>query len=148
MKKLIVLTILMTGFMTFGQEKHKGKRAHHRKGKMEIMKDLSPEQMAVLKTKRMTLDLDLNNSQQDKIYALNLETAKNRKYKIEARKKAKDEKNKLSSDEKYNRLNTRLDEEIALKNKMKLILTKEQFNKWEQNRENLRINKKKAIMRS
>ena len=52
MKRLIVLAALIISFTSSAQEDLKEKREHHRKGKMEMMKDLSPEQMATLKTKK------------------------------------------------------------------------------------------------
>jgi len=148
MKRLIVLTAIIISSVTFGQEKHSEKREQHKKGRMEMMKDLSPEQMATLRTKKMTLALDLSNSQQDKIYAINLDTAKKRKHKMEAQKNTKGEKPKLSSDEKYNLINTRLDEKIVLKNKVKSILNEEQFLKWERAQKHSKKRKKKNLMRN
>ena len=99
----------------------------------------------------MTLALDLNNSQQDKIYALNLKTAKERKAKMEDRKKEmkkRDSKSpELSSDEKYKRANERLDKQIALKKELSSILTKEQLEKLEQMKKRGKMKKRKAHMR-
>lgn len=151
MKRLIVLAALVISSASFAQEDHKEKREHHRKGKMEMMKDFSPEQMATLKTKKMTLALDLNNSQQDKIYALSLKTAKERKAKMEARKKEMEKRDgkrpELSSDEKYKRANERLDKQIAMKKELSSILTKEQLEKLEQMKKRSKMKKRKAHMR-
>ncbi|MFD0964802.1 hypothetical protein [Pseudofulvibacter geojedonensis] len=148
MKKIFVLAFLIISSTSFAQER---RGQHHRKGKMEMMKDLSPEQMATLKTKKMTLALDLTESQQKKIYDFNLKNATVRKAKIEAHKAAikknTDKKLALSADEKYNRANERLDQQIAMKKELSAILTKEQLEKMEQMRERRKMRKKKAHMR-
>jgi len=148
MKKLIVLAALVISSVTFGQEEHKEKREHHKKGKMEMMKDLSPEQMATLRTKKMTLALDLTKTQQNKMHALHLEGAKARKEQMKKRAKNKGaEKPKLTSEEKYNKMNSVLDRKIEIKNKVKSILTDEQFQKWERSQKHSRNKKKKHHMR-
>lgn len=96
-----------------------------------FMKDLTPEQMAELQTKKLTLALDLSSSQQQQILALNTATAKDRKQKMEARKAKMEKKEKPTADEKYAMLNERMDAKIAHKQKMKQILSKEQYEKWE-----------------
>ena len=97
------------------------------------MKNLTAEQMATLQTKKMTLALDLNESQQTKVLALNLERAKARKAKMEEHKALKegDERKKPTSEERYAMQNARLDQMIAQKSKMKTILSAEQYEKWE-----------------
>lgn len=97
------------------------------------MKDINPEQFATLSTKKMTLDLDLNESQQTKIYALNLENATARKSKMEAHRKAMQagEPKKMTSEDRYAMQNEMLDHQIAQKKKMKGILSAVQFEKWE-----------------
>jgi len=148
MKKIIVLVTLVISALTFGQEDQHEKRDHHRKGKMEMMKDLSPEQMATLRTKKMTLDLDLTQTQQDKMKALHLEGAKARKEQMKKREKNKaDGKQKLSSDEKYKKMNSVLDKKIEMKSKIKSILTDEQFQKWERSQKQLKNKKRKHHMR-
>ena len=94
---------------------------------------MSAEQMATLQTKKMTLDLDLTEVQQNKVKALNLENAKKRKAKMEERKAQKDtsERPKLTSDEQYAMKAERLDAAIVHKAELKKILSNEQFEKWE-----------------
>lgn len=125
MKKVIVLVALMAGFTAMAQN---GERGH--KGDF---KNMSAEQMATLQTKKMTLDLDLTESQQSKIQALNLENAKKRKAKMEERKALKeaDERPARTSEEQYAMRAERLDAAIALKSELKKILSTEQFEKWE-----------------
>lgn len=125
MKKVIVILLCMVGLTAMAQKGENG----HRGG----MKDLTPEQMATLQTKKMTLALDLTQDQQTKIQALNLENAKTRKAKMEARKaaKEKDEAKKPTSEERYAMQNERLDKMIAQKAEMKNILSADQYEKWE-----------------
>ena len=78
----------------------------------------------------MTLDLDLNASQQDQVYEIHLENAKLREAKREARSKDKDSGEKPGKDHLYERLVERLDHKIATKQKMKAILDKDQYEKW------------------
>lgn len=153
MKKLLVLAVLAISSFSFAQEKgHEGKRGeHHKRGQMEMMKDLSPEQMATLKTKKMTLALDLTESQQKKIYDLSLREATERKAKMEARKKemenAKGKKPELSSDEKFKRANEKIDKQIAVKKELSSILTREQMQKLEEMKKRKMMKKKKVHMR-
>lgn len=97
------------------------------------MNKMTPEQTATLKTKKMTLALDLNDAQQKQIQTLNLEKAKTRKAAMEKRKAQKEngESNSPTSDERYAIKNGRLDRMIDHKAKMKDILSPEQYGKWE-----------------
>jgi len=150
MKKLLVVALLVLSGSVFAQRSmhHEAKKQHH---KQEFMKDLSAEQLATLKTKKMTLALDLDKGQQDKMYALSLTGVKDHKKQMEARKKAmkkgEHKKPKLTSEEKFQRMNTKLDKKIALKNKVKSILTKEQFQKWQGLQKHSKSKKRKQHMR-
>lgn len=105
---------------------------HNMKGKRGDMKDLSPEQIATIQTKKMTLALDLNESQQTKVKTILTKDATARKAKMEDRKASKEDGKKvLTSEEKYTKQNARLDYQIARKKEMKSILTADQFEKWE-----------------
>jgi hypothetical protein len=97
------------------------------------MKDLTPEQMATLQTKKMTLALDLTEAQQAQVKALHLENAKMRKTKMEERKAQKEEgeAKKPTSEERYAMTNARLDHQIAQKAELKSILSDEQYAQWE-----------------
>ncbi len=125
MKKAIWAIALLIGALGMAQEEGKSNRG--------AMKDLTPEQMATLQTKKMTLALDLSEAQQSQIQALNLENAKTRKAKMEERKAKKEagEAKKPTSEERYAIQNARLDQMIAQKAEMKKILSEEQYDKWE-----------------
>jgi hypothetical protein len=143
MKKLVMAILVMAAISVTAQD-------HNMKGKRGDMKDLTPEQMATLQTKKMTLALDLNESQQSKIKSILTADAKTRKSKMEAYKASKEDGEKImTSDEKYARLNERLDHQIARKKEMKSILTPEQFEKYEKmsHRKDMRGHKKREGIR-
>jgi len=125
MKKAILAMVLLIGVFAMAQREGKSNRGE--------MKDLTPEQMATLQTKKMTLALDLSEAQQKQIQALNFENAKTRKAKMEERKvkKEADEAKKPTAEERYAMQNARLDARIAQKAKLKEILSQEQYDKWE-----------------
>ncbi len=134
MKKIIVVFVLMVSVTALAQ------RGGYEDGK----KKMTPEQIATLQTKKMTLALDLNDAQQKQMMALNLEKAKTRNAMIEARKAAK-ENEKPTADERFEMTNKRLDAQIAQKQKVKQILSDEQFAKFEKMKKH-RSKKGKAKM--
>lgn len=127
MKKLILLVVLMAGITAIAQkpERERGHRGD--------MGNMTPEQMATLQTKQMTLALDLTDAQQKQIQSLNLENATARSAKREEMKAKKEsgEAKKMTSEERYAMQTARLDHQIAQKEKMKKILNTEQYEKWE-----------------
>lgn len=131
MKKIILIAIAFIGLQAMAQGQKK--QDNNKRGNHQKMMNLSAEQMATLQTKKMTLALDLNTSQQNDIKQINLENATKRKAMMAERKAKKEsgEGKKPSDDERYAMANAKLDHMIATKAKMKKILNKEQFEKWE-----------------
>ncbi|NJX16599.1 hypothetical protein [Tamlana crocina] len=131
MKKLMIIAVAFVALQ--GVAYAQGPQKLDRKDKMHLMHDLSPEEAATLYTKKMTLHLDLNKSQQDDIYNISLENAKKRKEMMEAYKAKKESGNmeKPSKEERLKMMNAKLDHQIAMKAKMKKILNEEQYAKWE-----------------
>ncbi|MUH35479.1 hypothetical protein D9O36_06480 [Zobellia amurskyensis] len=125
MKKIIVALVCMVGLTAMAQRE----KGHDRDG----MKNLTAEQIATLQTKKLTLALDLSSAQQQKIKAINLEEAKERKAKFEERKAQREEgeRKKPTSEERYAMQNEKLDKMIAHKAEMKEILSAEQYEKWQ-----------------
>ncbi|HEA20108.1 hypothetical protein LCGC14_2012670 [marine sediment metagenome] len=125
MKKVIVVLLCLVGMTAVAQKGEKHER--------NLKNDLTPEQMATLKTKEMTLALDLTETQQKQIQTLNVESAKTRKVKMEERRASKknDQLKRPTSDERYATKNEFLDRMIAQKAEMKDILSPEQYEKWE-----------------
>ena len=126
MKKLLIGLIAILTLTTYGQE-NKNERRGYEKELSEKRPDLSPQQMAELATKKMTLRLDLSETQQEEINKIELERAKKR---MELRENRENRK-KLTENERFDRKNEMLDAQIAHKKKMKSILTEEQYKKWQ-----------------
>ena len=125
MKKLLVLSLLfIVSFNSFSQ---------NRKQLGNKLKSFSAEQIATLQTKKMTLSLDLNLKQQNEIFNVFLEEIKFKKTKRgEINERKNNSKEGLSSEEIFDMMNEKLDHQIALKNKMKTILNKDQFLVWQE----------------
>ena len=118
MKALFATLLMMVGILGFSQ---RGPEHHP-------MKDMSPEQVATLETKKMTLALDLTEKQQQQVQEIHLEKAID----LKARKEEhKSRDSKPDADERFQMMNDRLDKQIAMKDQMKDILDKDQFEKWE-----------------
>jgi hypothetical protein len=122
MKKLasILILVFVVTFTTQAQKK-KG-----RKGSK-----MTTEQQATLKVKHMTLALDLSAKQQREITPLISRQIEAKKTAFEARKAMRKADSKPTTDEVFAMKNKRLDAQIKIKNSMKEILNKEQFEKFE-----------------
>lgn len=133
MKKLILIALALVTIQVNAQNKKQEFRKGERTEKGQRMSDLTPEEMAQLQTKKVTLLLDLTVAQQKKVEKLHLENAKERQAFREARQaKRKDGSGKNSSKkERLEMENQRLDKQIEMKKNMKKILNDEQFEKWE-----------------
>lgn len=118
MKTVFMSLLLLVGIIGYSQ---RGPQHHP-------YKDMSPEQIAQLETKKLTLALDLSEKQQKQIGEIHLEKATERKARMEE-KRSRD--SKPDADERYTMLNERLDRQLEMKENMRQILDKEQFEKWE-----------------
>ncbi|GAA3649159.1 hypothetical protein [Flavivirga jejuensis] len=129
MRKLIIIAIALISIQAIAQSEKKDRPERGQK-----MSNLSAEEIATLKTKKMTLFLDLSESQQNEVQKINLENATLRKTMMEARqaKKENGTAQKPTKEERLKMENDRLDRKIAVKAKMKKILDKEQYAKWEE----------------
>ena len=125
MKKLLVLSLLfIVSFNSFSQ---------NRKQLGNKLKSFSAEQIATLQTKKLTLSLDLNLKQQNEIFNVFLEEVKYKKTKRgEINERKSNSKKRLSSEEIFDMMNEKLDHQIALNNKIKTILNKDQFLIWQE----------------
>jgi hypothetical protein len=124
MKKLLIICVLLAGVTTLAQER--GDRHHGR----NFLKDMTPEQMATLSSKRLALVLDLSEEQRRQVMELQLTRAKEGKAFMETRKNSESSGTALSPEDRFDRLNKRLDRELAYKAEMKKILTEEQYVRW------------------
>lgn len=128
MRKLIVIVIAFATLHVSAQDQ---KRELKKQPRHENT-NYSPEEAAQLQTKRLTLKLDLNEKQQKEVSTVFLEEATLRQGRKAALSevRAKAQNNSLSKEDRLNIKNDRLDQQIALKKKMKNILSTEQYDKW------------------
>jgi hypothetical protein len=122
MKTLFTTILLFIGFVTLAQPQHERMK---REKRMENIKNMTPEQQATLWSKKMTLELDLNASQQEEIYTLILEKAKRNKM-----NQKNNVKKSLSNEERFKMQENLLDEKIKMRNAMKSILNPDQYEQW------------------
>ncbi len=132
----MILALAFISLNAIAQEKRGDNKKQDRKEMRMQGSDFTPEQQATLQTKKMTLSLDLSQSQQKEVYTLNLTQAQERKANREAFKKAKKAGQKPTSQERYDNMVARLDNQIYIKTKMKSILKSEQYTIWEESMAN------------
>jgi len=151
MKKILIIAVALLALQVTAQEQQRERS--NKQGRSLKMMNLSAEDAATLQTKKMTLHLDLNKSQQAEIKKINLENATKRKAMMAERKARKEsgEAQKPTQEQSLEMVNTKLDRKIAMKAKMKNILNEEQYAKWEkaqmQNTKNGK-NKKKGMKKA
>jgi len=134
MKKLFVIALLMVGTTIFAQERN-------RKHQADKMEPFTPEQQSQLMLKKMTLDLDLNDSQQKEMSVIISEKMA-KKEAMKSEMKAKKEKGvKPTNDERFAMHMKMLDEQIATKKRVEKILNAKQFEKWSSLKENHKGNR-------
>ncbi|PQB05015.1 hypothetical protein [Aureitalea marina] len=135
MKTLVYLALALTTLIGWSQPV---RGSHDNRNPMkEKLAELSPEQLADLKTKKMTLQLDLDEKQQQQIHNFHLNQIQNRRQEIENGKKPKD----MTAYELYAFKSQQLDRQIAAKDQLRSILSEEQFDKLEKS-----VKRGKAMM--
>ena len=140
MKKAMIILMALTTFAITAQNKNEDRKEN----RSQLRENLTPEQRAELHAKKMTLDLNLNETQQAQVNQLLLDMEKNKPERPENRKE-------MTDVQKFEAKNAMLDRRIAMKKEMKQILTEEQFTKWEngkQYQERRFKNKKRKEKRS
>ncbi|MBU2929247.1 Spy/CpxP family protein refolding chaperone [Winogradskyella psychrotolerans] len=128
MKKLLVIALALFTLNGMAQEKE---RRSDRKDRSESRMQMSPNDIADLKSKKLTLKLDLTDAQQKKVHALILNEAKARQELRKNRDADGEKKEKPSQEEFIKMQNARLDHQIEMKREMKSILNAEQYAKFE-----------------
>ncbi|GGH40314.1 hypothetical protein IA57_02020 [Mangrovimonas yunxiaonensis] len=123
MKKLVLIALALMAFTANAQE-----RKNHDKP------NFTPEEVAELRTKQMTLDLDLTEAQQKQVGKINLEEATFRHQKRSAMKTG-EASEKPSKEARLKMKHEMLDRQIELKAKMKQVLNESQYEKWVEKRE-------------
>ena len=126
MKKLFIVALLVVGMTSFAQER----KARPERAQMEQM---TPEQRNQLHLKKMTLELDLNASQQKEMSKIIAEQTNKREVRMAEWKANKDSaKKQLTADERFAKKSQMLDEQIVMKERMKKILSADQYKKWDE----------------
>ncbi|WP_179020899.1 hypothetical protein [Winogradskyella forsetii] len=130
MKKLVIIALALVSLNAFAQRKEHNKM--DRENRSELRKDMTPSDIADLKSKQLTLKLDLTDTQQKDVHQLIFDEATTRQSLRKANKSADGEKRAKPSKEDIVKMqNQRLDSQIEMKRKMKKILTEEQYAKFE-----------------
>jgi fructose-specific component phosphotransferase system IIB-like protein len=134
MKKLIITALLVVGMTTYAQHtKESSEKAN--------MERMTPEQRQQRQLKKLTTDLNLNSEQQVQIKQLLAEQSVKRENRI-VQKEASTEEMRSKRESAKNKMQ---EEKIVLVDKMKVILTPEQFITWKANQEKM---KQRALSRN
>lgn len=94
------------------------------------MEQFTPEQRSELQVKKLTLELDLNESQQKEMKAFIADKNTKMEAHRTAMKAMKEKGTKPTNDERFAMKSKMLDEQIATKKRMQKILNEKQFEKW------------------
>jgi hypothetical protein len=121
MKKLIILCAVLAGCNLQAQDR----------GKRHYFSEMTPEQIATLGSKHLALALDLSQEQQNKVMELQLENINERRVLMQQRKSAVEDNDSIGPGTRFDRLNSRLDRQLAYKSEMKGILSEAQYAQWE-----------------
>ncbi|AWI24536.1 hypothetical protein [Flavobacterium pallidum] len=140
MKKMIAMAMLVSGMVSFAQEKPNAPQDAKQK-----MGQLTPQQRNELRVKELTLKLDLNASQQKEMSKVIADVQMKRENAKEEMKKMKESGKKPTADERFAMRSKMLDEQIAVKERVKKILTAEQMAKWEKITEEKKDHAKQAM---
>lgn len=125
MKKILIILLLSFSVSIYGQ---------NGKNYKSLAKDFTPEQQAILKTKKMALELDLNDTQQSQMLELHKKWAIERDKNREAFKGQNAE--EMTATDKFNRMNKMLDMKLASQKQVKKILNDDQYETWKKTGKN------------
>ena len=137
MKPFILVAFIFIGTMSFAQP---SKRGRDMSPPMPKMANMSAENIATLMSKKMTLQLDLSETQQAKVYELILETTVKKRA-----QRANRPDGKPSKEQHFEMQNKMLDDKIAFNKSMKAILNDVQYTLWKQQTQKKKKKKKKKL---
>lgn len=138
MKKLIAVALFCFSLTGFAQEKNAARLRNDRES-------FTPGQRSELAVKKLTLELDLNASQQSEMSKIinDLEAKKTAKRaEFNARKESE---RTMTNDARFALKNQLLDEQMATHGKVKKILNADQYAKWERMQEDRKSRVKKEM---
>lgn len=125
MKKLIVAAMLVVGMTTFAQEKNA-------QPLMKASEKIDAKQRADENLKKLTEELKLSDVQQKQMTEVIADYSAKRQAATAERKANIENKTKFTAEDSKKRNDERKAEKQAYKEKVKSILTAEQYAKWEQ----------------
>jgi hypothetical protein len=129
MKKAFTLCMLLIGLGATAQQ-----RPHHQHGKQRMYQEFSSEQEASLKSKKMTLALNLDEAQQEQVESLLSRHFATRREMQEARNKSGNTEKTQDPEARYAHISKRLDHQIAFQRDLRKILSDAQFEQWQEQR--------------
>lgn len=127
MKNVMIAIALLFSLSLAAQGGPRGKH-----GKRMAQTDLSIEQRAILQSKKMTLMLDLSSGQQKKVEKILVDQFQSKKEMQSRRKTMSDSLAVPDPDQRFEQMNARLEAQIAFQNRMKEVLSEEQYSIWKQ----------------
>lgn len=131
MKTILIALMLSCSVVGFAQNQTKQKR---------LMEEFTPEQQAILKTKKMVLDLDLSDSQKSQIMELNKKRTKEAAAKRTELKSLNKE--EITAMDRFNMMNSALDAKISYQRELKGILNKDQYDRWKNSPDHMTLRSK------
>ena len=120
--------LLVFTLVSFAQNERKSQKRENQ---------FTSEQNAILKTKQMVLQLDLNKFQEDQLLTLNEKREENRQRLMETHQAKKQSDQELSSDEKFSMKNEMLDAQIKYQADIKKVLNEKEFEEWRTTRKQI-----------
>ena len=138
MKKLIAVAFFCFSFSGFAQEQNAAFLRSDRES-------FTPAQRSELAVKKLTLELDLNASQQSEMSKIINESETKKAAKRAEFNAKKESERAMNSDARFALKNQLLEEQIATNSKVKKILNAEQFAKWERMQEDRKQQVKKEL---
>ena len=130
MKKLIIAALLVIGFSSFAQDQNQPEKKMN-KGQKEKM---SPKQRSQGQLDKMTAELNLDAKQQEQIKPIIAEQTAKREAMQAERLANRDNQKELTDEERETLKQKRKEEKTAMDNKLKAILSPEQFKKLKENK--------------
>ena len=137
-KKLIIVALLAVGFSSYAQDQNQPDQKSNRSRKEK----LSPEHRNQVQLDKMTAQLNLDAKQQEQIKPIIVEQTAKRDAMQAERMANRDNQKKMSADERGAFMKSRKEEKEAMDNKLKAILSPEQFKKMKENEEANRAKKR------
>ena len=125
MKNLIIVLLLMLSVSAFAQDKKKERKPDHKTDRVEMTAD----EMTTLRTKRMALQLDLTQAQQASLKSLFIAQATQRKA-LNAQNREMRKDTAAMRNNRFAMKNSRLDHQKEMQEKIRAILTPEQYETW------------------